>query len=100
MHAATSSATAIFPKRTDRDSSADLNGRSKQKSGAPASAGDVALSWMRQGARRPQAQVVECSLGMEPRICEFGFPGPLRDRLVNTVLSGVKTATSLLLADR
>jgi uncharacterized protein YhfF len=36
---------------------------------------------------------------MEPRICEFGFPGPLRDRLVDAVLSGVKTATSSLLAD-
>jgi uncharacterized protein YhfF len=36
---------------------------------------------------------------MEPRICEFGFPGPLRDRLVGAVLSGVKTATSSLLAD-
>jgi uncharacterized protein YhfF len=36
---------------------------------------------------------------MERRICEFGFPGPLRDRLVDAVLSGVKTATSSLLAD-
>ena len=36
---------------------------------------------------------------MEQRICEFGFPGPLRDRLVDAVLSGVKTATSSLLAD-
>ena len=36
---------------------------------------------------------------MEPRICEFGFPGPLRDRLVDAVLSGAKTATSSLLAD-
>ncbi len=36
---------------------------------------------------------------MEPRICEFGFPGPLRDRLVEAVLSGAKTATSSLLAD-
>jgi uncharacterized protein YhfF len=36
---------------------------------------------------------------MERRICEFGFPGPLRDRLVDAVLSGVKTATSSLLAE-
>jgi uncharacterized protein YhfF len=36
---------------------------------------------------------------MEYRICEFGFPGPLRDRLVDAVLSGMKTATSSLLAD-
>jgi uncharacterized protein YhfF len=35
---------------------------------------------------------------MERRICEFGFPGPLRDRLVEAVLSGAKTATSSLLA--
>jgi uncharacterized protein YhfF len=44
-------------------------------------------------------RVVDFSLGMEQRICEFGFPGPLRDRLVDAVLSGVKTATSSLLAD-
>jgi hypothetical protein len=43
--------------------------------------------------------VVDFSLGMERRICEFGFPGPLRDPLVGAVLSGVKTATSSLLAD-
>jgi hypothetical protein len=42
---------------------------------------------------------VDFSLGMEQRICELGFPGPLRDRLVDAVLSGVKTATSSLLAD-
>jgi uncharacterized protein YhfF len=36
---------------------------------------------------------------MDQRICEFGFPGPLRDRLVAAVLSEVKTATSSLLAD-
>lgn len=30
---------------------------------------------------------------------EFGFPGPLRDRLVAAILSGAKTATSGLLAD-
>ena len=34
----------------------------------------------------------------EERICEFGFPGPLRDRLVSAVLSGAKTATTSLLA--
>ncbi len=33
------------------------------------------------------------------RPCEFGFPGPLRDRLVAAVLQGSKTATSSLLAD-
>jgi hypothetical protein len=27
---------------------------------------------------------------MEQRICEFGFPGPLRDRLVDAVLSGAR----------
>ena len=43
--------------------------------------------------------MVDFSLGMERRICEFGFPGPLRDQLVDAVLSGVKTATSSLLAD-
>ncbi|HEY3688020.1 MAG TPA: ASCH domain-containing protein [Streptosporangiaceae bacterium] len=32
-------------------------------------------------------------------ITEFGFPGPLRDRLVGAVLSGAKTATTGLLAD-
>ena len=36
---------------------------------------------------------------MPYRICEFGFPGPLRDRLVAAVLRGTKTATSSLLAD-
>jgi uncharacterized protein YhfF len=43
--------------------------------------------------------VVDFNLGMPQRICEFGFPGPLRDRLVEAVLSGAKTATSSLLAD-
>jgi len=43
--------------------------------------------------------MVDFSLGMERRICEFGFPGPLRDQLVDAGLSGVKTATSSLLAD-
>jgi uncharacterized protein YhfF len=36
---------------------------------------------------------------VETRICEFGFPGPLRDRLVAAVLSGTKTATTSLLAE-
>jgi uncharacterized protein YhfF len=36
---------------------------------------------------------------MPLRVCEFGFPGPLRDRLVAAVLRGTKTATSSLLAD-
>jgi uncharacterized protein YhfF len=36
---------------------------------------------------------------MSLRVCEFGFPGPLRDRLVIAVLTGAKTATSSLLAD-
>jgi uncharacterized protein YhfF len=31
------------------------------------------------------------------RLCEFGYPGPLRDRLVAAVLAGVKTATTSLL---
>ena len=44
-------------------------------------------------------RVVDFGLGVEQRICEFGSPGPLRDRLVDAVLSGVKTATSSLLAD-
>jgi hypothetical protein len=48
---------------------------------------------------RSERLVVDFSLGMEQRICEFGFPGPLRDRLVDAVLSGVKAATSSLLAD-
>ncbi len=43
--------------------------------------------------------VIDFRLDMEQRICEFGFPGPLRDRLVQAVLSGAKTATSSLLAD-
>lgn len=33
------------------------------------------------------------------RICEFAFPGPLRDRLVAAVLAGDKTATTSLLVD-
>lgn len=32
-------------------------------------------------------------------ICEFAFPGPLRDRLVRAVLRGEKTATSSLLVE-
>ena len=36
---------------------------------------------------------------VETRICEFGFPGPLRDRLVAAVLSGTKTSTTSLLAE-
>ena len=32
-------------------------------------------------------------------ICEFAFPGPLRDRLVALVLAGQKTATAGLVAD-
>ncbi len=36
---------------------------------------------------------------MQRRICEFGFPGPLRDRLVEAVLTGAKTATTSLLAE-
>lgn len=36
---------------------------------------------------------------MAARVCEFGFPGPLRDRLVAAVLAGTKTATSSLLAE-
>ncbi|HEX3804021.1 MAG TPA: ASCH domain-containing protein [Solirubrobacteraceae bacterium] len=43
--------------------------------------------------------MVDLTLDMERRICEFGFPGPLRDQLVDAVLSGDKTATSSLLVD-
>ncbi|WP_448852434.1 ASCH domain-containing protein [Corynebacterium sp. 335C] len=32
-------------------------------------------------------------------VCEFAFPGELRDRLVAAVLSGAKTATSALAAE-
>ncbi|MEH0841302.1 ASCH domain-containing protein [Micromonospora sp. CPCC 205711] len=32
-------------------------------------------------------------------ICEFAFPGPLRDQLVAAVLSGAKTSTTGLLQD-
>jgi uncharacterized protein YhfF len=32
-------------------------------------------------------------------LCEFGMPGPLRDRLVAAVLQGEKTATSSLLVE-
>lgn len=32
-------------------------------------------------------------------IAEFGFPGPLRDRLVAAILDGTKTSTTALLAD-
>lgn len=32
-------------------------------------------------------------------LCEFGVPGPLRDRLVEVVLLGKKTATSSLLVE-
>jgi uncharacterized protein YhfF len=33
------------------------------------------------------------------RVCEFGTPGSLRDRLVVAVLAGEKTATSSLLSE-
>lgn len=33
------------------------------------------------------------------RLCEFAFPGALRDRLVGAVLRGEKTATSSLLVE-
>jgi hypothetical protein len=32
------------------------------------------------------------------RVAEFGFPGPLRDRLVAAILDGTKTSTTALLA--
>lgn len=35
----------------------------------------------------------------DPPVCEFAFPGPLRDALVGAVLAGTKTATSSLLAE-
>ena len=37
--------------------------------------------------------------GVQQRICEFGFPGALRDRLVGAVLDGSKTATTALRAE-
>jgi len=40
------------------------------------------------------------AVGMSPEphddVCEFAFPGPLRDRLVGAVLRGEKTATGPL----
>jgi uncharacterized protein YhfF len=36
---------------------------------------------------------------VQRRICEFGFPGALRDRLVAAVLDGAKTATTALRAE-
>lgn len=36
---------------------------------------------------------------VQQRICEFGYPGALRDRLVGAVLDGSKTATSALRAE-
>ncbi len=39
-------------------------------------------------------------MSSEPHeVCEFAFPGPLRDRLVGAVLRGEKTATSSLLIE-
>ncbi|MDJ1138129.1 ASCH domain-containing protein [Streptomyces iconiensis] len=38
-------------------------------------------------------------VGVGLPVVEFGFPGPLRDRLVAAVLGGEKTATTGLLAD-
>jgi len=35
----------------------------------------------------------------EPSKAEFGFPGPLRDRLVAAILDGSKTSTTGLVAD-
>jgi uncharacterized protein YhfF len=35
----------------------------------------------------------------EPRVAEFGFPGELRDRLVEAILRGEKTATTGLLIE-
>ena len=36
---------------------------------------------------------------MTDALCEFGTPGPLRDRLIAAVLRGEKTATSSLLVE-
>lgn len=60
----------------------------KQKSGGARSRQDSSVV----GPRRLT------SLVMTRRVCEFGFPGPLRDRLVAAVLNGTKTATTSLLA--
>jgi uncharacterized protein YhfF len=38
-------------------------------------------------------------MDLPEQICEFGFPGPLRDRLVDAVLRGAKTATSALMVE-
>lgn len=32
-------------------------------------------------------------------IAEFGFPGPLRDKLVAAILAGIKTTTTALAAE-
>jgi uncharacterized protein YhfF len=47
----------------------------------------------------PADAISEVKVVDQPRICEFGFPGPLRDRLVAAVLAGTKTATTALLAE-
>jgi uncharacterized protein YhfF len=36
---------------------------------------------------------------MAERLCELGYPGPLRDQLVGAALRGEKTATSSLLQE-
>lgn len=38
-------------------------------------------------------------MDIDGALAYFGFPGPLRDRLVAAILTGARTATSSLLAD-
>ena len=47
----------------------------------------------------PLARRLSFFLTRMDQICEFGFPGPLRDRLVDAVLRGEKIATSSLLVE-
>lgn len=54
--------------------------------------------WARARDRREIASPVNSSWQGLP-IAEFGFPGPLRDRLVAGILDGSKTSTTALLAD-
>jgi uncharacterized protein YhfF len=47
-------------------------------------------------ARRHPAAARPTEVASPARLAEFGFPGPLRDRLVAAILRGEKTATSSL----
>ncbi len=55
---------------------------------------------MQRNGWRDRARAYATGMCPEPReVCEFAFPGPLRDRLVGAVLRGEKTATSSLLVE-